>query len=627
MTITTNSVIEIVLPTDPTPREQFAARELSNYLERILSVKPVLREAPGMSDYSFLIGGPGRNPVTASCISAAEFAELLTGPEGLLIDIDQTHAILAGSEGYDDFQRGAIYAVYEFLERYAGCCLAAYSAPEADAGEIVPSCKTLELPKSRYYKAQADRPYRTAIIQYGEAAGNPYHDLNLTFIDWLAKNRYNRILAWASIYEAYKELGLVEELEKRGIRMSVGHHESSRMWLPYFGNQYFSEHYAQTHPEYYRLNSDGSRYRPKSREDHTGQWIYCSRNVDCIEQVSKNLIRWIGENPAVDTIAFWPNDGIHEQCSCEKCAPYTKVENYTFFQNEVAKRISKVYPNIKIDMLVYVDLWKCPSGIELCENLQIDEAAWGQEQRKCGKPDGSCLNGTEFEENIIAWKKTGAQVVYYDYYMGVFGNRQRIIPMADEIQSIWKNFKQIGISGAGTQIECFNIWNHLTNLYTFGRTAYDVTLTLEDNLNAMCRLFGEGAGDVARAIQLMEDTLDGQQIIGYGGKYLIEHIDKANIYALFEHALAVTTQSRMRNNIRLLRMAFRYSEVETGDLANAVRTKSSRFQDYEDPTGELAYMATHFDSFLHNNPGYGIAFPVTNTDVHHFVPDKWYQFE
>lgn len=627
MTLTKHSVIEIDLPAAPTPRECFAAQELAVYLKRILSAEPVLRDAPGVSDFRFLIGGPERNASSADYIGAAEFSALLTGPEGLLIDIDQNRAILAGSEGYDDLERGTIYAVYEFLERYAGCCLASYSAPDVFAGEIVPKCSCLELPNGRYYKACSDRPYRTAIIQYGEAAGNPYHDLNLTFIDWLAKNRYNRILVWASIYEAYKELGLVEELEKRGIRMSVGHHESSRMWLPYFGNQYFPEHYAETHPEYYRLNADGSRYRPKSREDHTGQWIYCSRNIDCIEQVSQNLIRWIAENPVVDTIAFWPNDGIHEQCSCEKCAPYAKVENYTFFQNEVAKRVSQVYPHIKIDMLVYVDLWKCPEGISLCENLQIDEAAWGQEQRKCGKPDGSCLNGTEFEENISAWKKTGAQVVYYDYYMGVFGNRQRIIPMADEVQSIWKHFAEIGISGAGTQIECFNIWNHLMNLYTFGRTAYDASLSFKDNLHALCRLFGEGAEDVAQAIQMMEDVLDGQQIVGYGGKYMIEHIDKEAVYALFEHALAVTTGKTYRNNIRLLRMAFRYSEVETADPENAARTKSARFQDYADPTGELAYMATHFDSFLHNNPGYGIAFPVTNTDTKDFVPDKWYQFE
>ncbi len=45
-----------------------------------------------------------------------------------------------------------------------------------------------------------------------------------------------------------------------------------------------------------------------------------------------------------------------------------------------------------------------------------------------------------------------------------------------------------------------------------------------------------------------------------------------------------------------------------------------------DKTGELAYMATHFDSFFANHTGHGIAFPVANrTDAP--PPNKWYIFE
>ena len=38
-------------------------------------------------------------------------------------------------------------------------------------------------------------------------------------------------------------------------------------------------------------------------------------------------------------------------------------------------------------------------------------------------------------------------------------------------------------------------------------------------------------------------------------------------------------------------------------------------------------MATRFDSFRHNNPGWAIAFPVTNTDPRDFKGDYWYDFE
>lgn len=629
----------IICPPVPTPRERFAADELAAYLNRIfgICVSRAREKMPGAN--CFYIGGPGRNPGSAALISEEAFRKLLTGPEGFLVEIRGKDVLIAGSEGFDDRERGTVYGVYEFLERSLGCCLAAYSRPGACGGEIVPSYEPLSLPEGRYLKAGADRPYRTAIVQYGEAAGNPYHELNVPFADWLAKNRYNRILTWASVYEAYKETGLLQELEKRGICLSVGHHESARMWLPYYGNQYFPEHYYETHPEYYRRNQDGTRYRPGSAQDHTGQWIYCSRNIDCIEQIAENIIRWTGDNPMVDTIAFWPNDGIFPQCCCEECSKYSKAENYAYFQNEVARRVSAVRPGIRMDMLVYVDLWKCPEGFAPEPCLQIDEAAWGKEQRTCGRPDGDCLSYTEFESNLMEWKRAfsgkndfpgnqaGASVVYYDYYMGVYGNRQRIIPMADEIQSIWKRFAELDIAGAGTQIECFNLWNHLVNLYTFGRTAYDVSLSLEANLKALCRLFGEGGEWIVRAVLLMEEALDGESIIGFAGKYMIEHVDKERIYGLFDRALSAAAGETQRNNIRLLRMAFRYSEIETADSANRERKTFSRFQEYDDPSGELAYMAVHFDSFRHNDPGYGIAFPVTNTDTKDFVPDAWYAFE
>ena len=316
-----------------------------------------------------------------------------------------------------------------------------------------------------------------------------------------------------------------------------------------------------------------------------------------------------------------------EQCRCEKCARHSKVKNYTYFQNEVAKRVSAVYPTVKIDMLVYVDLWEYPEGETLQNSLLIDEATWAADgQRCCGKPDGSCLSKTAFEDNLLAWKDAGADVVYYDYYMGVFPGRQRIIPMADEVQSIWKRFSQVGISGSGTQIECFNIWNNLFNLYTFGRTAYDSSLSMEDNLKAISSLYGEGGEYVAEAIRLMEKTLDGQEVIGHAGAYMIKHIDRELVYGLFDKALAVTVNTTARNNIRLSRMAFRYTDLEVSDSTTATREAYSRFQTYEDPTGELAYMASHFDSFTHNDPGYGIAIPVTNTDSD-YIPDQWYLFE
>ncbi len=625
MRLTKSTAYTVILPPSPTPRERFAGEELSRYLEKIFGAPAVAEEG---AEVRFVIGGPGRNEAALSLVSKEEFDALVTGAEGYLIRITEKAVLLAGSEIGGDDERGTLYAVYEFLESLCGCALAAFSHPDANAGEIVPRRESLTLPEGDRVKAEADRPYRCAIVQYGDRAGNPHRKLNRPFFDWLAKNRYNRIYIWASSYVGFCEDGLIPELEKRGIRLTVGHHESLWLWLPYYGNPYFSEHYIETHPEYFRLNADGTRFKPKEPNDPFGQWILCSRCEGAVEAVSSNMIKWIAENPIVDTVTLMMNDGRAEQCCCEKCAPYTKGENYIHFVNEVTARVAAAHPDVKVEFGVYVDIWKRPEGIKLHPNLRICEATWAScGLRVGGKPDGSAFIGTDFEDTAVSWMETGAELWIYDYYMGVFANRQRVIPMADELQAIWRRYREIGIAGSGTQMETFNLWNHLLNFYAFARTGYDTSLSLSDHIASLCRLFGEGGERVAGILQYLEDEQDGQADVAHAGQELMQRIDRPYVYRLFDEALAATRGARERNNLRLLRMAFRYSDLDTFDKTSEVWDWKGAHREYDDPTGELAYIATHYESFGRNDPGYAITCPAFNTDTKDFVPNEWYQFE
>ena len=622
MKLSKNASIAILLPNTPTTREEFAAAELEKYLKQIFHVTIDNANAT----IRFVIGGPNRNEAANDLIDVKEFSQLLTGEEGMLIRIRKDSVLIAGSEGFEDRERGTVYGVYEFLERYLGCSLAVISAPDGNVGEFVPELKECILDDCQYVKSGSDRPYRCAIVQYGDCAGNPAHGLNIPFLDWLSKNRFNRILTWCSIYEGWKKLGFIPEIEKRGIRLSVGHHDAVKQWLPFYGNEYFPEAYYQTHPEYYRLNADGNRFCPPTPETPWGQWVFCSRNQDCIEQLSQNLIRWISDNPVVDIIALWPMDGKYEQCCCPDCAPYTKIENSAYFLNEVAMRVAKVHPLIKMDMLLYTNMWEHPDGLKLSKSLFCDMSTWAYTGlRTCGKPDGSCLINSHFTDTLMKWKNNGSEVAFYDYYMCIYSGRQRLIPMADEVQAIWKYFKEHGILGAGTQLEAFHLWNHLVNFYCFGRSGYDNTLSLDDNLAKLAPLFGEGAPYIAEIVKIMEDIVDGQATIGKTPDYLMSKLDCAVIYDLYEKALACTTNARTRNNIRMMRMVFRYSDLEYHDPGH--NQKFSALLEYEDKTGELAYMATKYDSFKHNYTGYAIAFPLSNKDTKDFQPDKWYFFE
>ena len=112
------------------------------------------------------------------------------------------------------------------------------------------------------------------------------------------------------------------------------------------------------------------------------------------------------------------------------------------------------------------------------------------------------------------------------------------------------------------------------------------------------------------------------------GLYLMENIDKNFIYALYEKALAAASTPFARNNIRMLRMGFRYSDLECANTRiEKDGLRYSLMEKCADPTGELYYMSTHFDSrFWNNNLGYAIEIPV-DCQKSAFVPDGWYAFE
>ena len=319
--------------------------------------------------------------------------------------------------------------------------------------------------------------------------------------------------------------------------------------------------------------------------------------------MASNIKTWISLNPYVDVVCLWPLDGTAPQCTCSECSKYSKTENYAYFVNEVSKKVNADYPDIHIDLLVYHDLWAYPKDLVLDSSLIIDQA---NITRTYGKNDGSSLLGTSFEKNAKDWASSGATVVYYEYYMSVFAGNQVYFPMADELDNVYNYFKSDGYcEGSGTQIECHNIWNFLFNFYVHGRTSYNTSLTLTDNLNKFCKIFGKGAPYIKSYLEYVEGFYEDQG--GRSpGKWFAKNVDKARVYNYFEKAYNAEPEGKLRNNIRMLRMAFRYSDLFVNGGGDA----------------ELKYMYEMFDSYSHN-PGYGIAIRSEGAGI--FAPDKWYK--
>ncbi len=625
MIITKESKAKIIIPVNATEREKFAADEIAKYIKKICGAN--LEITTKASSEAIIIGDPSRNEYAKKYISEAEFDKLVPGPEGIFIKDFGDALLLAGSsKNENERERGTIYSVYELLERFLDCSLAAYTKDGVPGGELVPEKESIDLTGVYYVKAKADLPYRGVCAQYSAHGVAADYDLDRTFLDWLCKNRYNHFYTWNAVYEHFKENGMIDECAKRGFILQVGHHDTIDTLMPPHGNKYFREEYYVTHPEYYKMLEDGSRFE---MVDNWGQMVLCSRNDEMIEQLANNMIEWLNQNSQVKIYHFSNKDGTAPQCCCEKCKPYSKIENFYYMISEVAKRVAKVHPDVKIATGAYTDMWVPPETLKSIEpNMKVEMAVWHiTGLRKCGRPDGSCLNGTFFEDALLKWKEIGASVGYYDYLMGVYPGRQRYVPMADELQAICKNFVEKGIDGEQSQFEVYNHWNNIFNYYTYGRTAYNTELSMEDNLKLFTRIFGKGAEFVADNIRYAEEVLDGQCEIMTAGVYLQNHIDKERIYAGYDKALAAAEPHAARNNIRLMRMAFRYSDLESREDYTNDEKGYKALKHYDIPErGELLYMKRNFDSY-DSHGGYGIMIPVEGEDNGFTPTDNWYDFE
>ena len=329
MQLNNNSSIAIVTPKCPTPRESFAAEELKKYLENIFPglFAYIRTDADEIVDEKIIIGGPEHNKLTAGYISEEEFDKIVPGPEGMFIKAyGEDTLILAGSsKNVNELERGTLYAVYELLERYLGCCFGAFVNPTIAGGEFVPQLEEYDLTGVQYIKAAADNTIRGAGIEYFDKRIN--HVLNRAYIDWLCKNRYSNIGLWSHGYEKYKKYGLLEEVTKRGLQISVGSHDMMPTLLPWEGNEYFPEHYYQTHPEYYKLMEDGTRFQRDTVRPNFGGLPFCNRNPELPGVLARNLLYWLEKNPGITRVGLSPMDGKRDQCMCPECSKYSKIEN------------------------------------------------------------------------------------------------------------------------------------------------------------------------------------------------------------------------------------------------------------------------------------------------------------
>ena len=398
------------------PEEQFAASQLSMYLQKISGdeVKIIKeQELPAGTPAIYL----GRTK-----LAAANTPKNLA-PEEWLVKTAGDNLIITGG-----LPRGVLYATWEFLEKL-GCAWVARDS------ELIPKVKNLTFAgELRGHPAMRLRNLYTAFHEQGWGYNKETQEAEMLF------RQRNRMNSFGYIGEA--KFGGGDYM--RPMRNS---HTADSYYCSF-------KDYFKSNPEFFAMRKDGNRFDGTHSTSFAGQLCYSSEGARQV--VLKKLKETIAEfNTGADKAGLprpWLYDisqaDNNDWCQCPQCRELIEKEGANSatlltFINAIAADIEKEYPDVYITTFAYMRTVKPPKTIKPRQNVVIRWIDWGGFSLS---PDTSkpLRSQKERAENLIAWSKISPRLAVWDYGLG---NRPANIPynpvpiLADDL----KFYAEVGV--------------------------------------------------------------------------------------------------------------------------------------------------------------------------------------
>ncbi len=337
----------IVLPSAATEYEERAAQVLQNYLLQIAGTPlPIIKANVHRSRYEILLGQNERLDELSLGINLNSLKS-----DGFIIRTDSMRLIIAGGN-----EKGTLYGVYTFLEKYLGC---------------------------RMYS-----PKVKVIPQQERIALGTINDMQVPVIGF--RDTHYKV-TWDTEYTDWHKL----DHDKDGGRPDWG------MWVHTFNELVPPDIYYTEHPEYFAMVK-GQRIPTQ----------LCLSNPDVLEITIQNLRKKIAQNPGATYWSVSQNDN-KDYCTCDKCkaiddregSPSGSIIN---FVNQVAIQ----FPDKMISTLAYEYGRHAPKILRPADNVNIMLCSIEAYRHKALTEDTA---SADFVRDVEDWGKISKDIIVWDY--------------------------------------------------------------------------------------------------------------------------------------------------------------------------------------------------------------------
>jgi hypothetical protein len=453
----------ILLAADATPSATQAAKELADCIAKISGARPEIISG-GLHPAPRAAIWVGRQPGLADRFPGVKFD--FDRPEEALYLCDGHSLVIAGRDrmfGGKQLEHGTANALYTFMQRELGV---RWLWP-GDLGTDFPEARTLSVAPVSYRFAPPIRERKMWRASYG---GKMEEDARAWF-------RFNRMT-----------LGSLE---------CFGGHAYTKWW----------KDYGEAHPEYFALQSNGTRTPPRAPEDVK----LCVSNPGVWKQWLDDAEKAFRADPGLTMVSASPNDG-GGFCVCEKCRAWDPpdgpplwgyvalTDRYVKYWNILARGLRERLPDREAFVGVYAySAYRTPPVAESLEpNIAVGFV---------GHFPLSCDELTARDKEIWkAWADKATLMFYrpnlFHYTGGPLG-----LPSVSPRRAFRDLRFLAGNKCVGLQVDSLpmNWATQGLDYYAMAQFAYDPFQDGEALLKDYCRRgFGPAAGPVEAYFNLLE---------------------------------------------------------------------------------------------------------------------------